>query len=246
MMYFGLSENANTFTAPNYAIPTSGEPQGGGPSLADLGENASTADIVEYALPATVVIQARRGMGMGFTNRSRDIASGFLISDKYVVTNNHVVESDTFDYQVGINDQTYDIKQTFTDPANDLAILEIDPVDTPALGLGDSTNLRLGEPVIAIGTTFGTLTNSITSGVISGLDRSIEAGLPYEEEETRLQNLIQTDAAINPGNSGGPLLNAQGKVIGVNTAGSVAGQSIGFAIPVNTLKAFLAKNNIAI
>lgn len=234
------------YIAPNYKIPTVGEPQGGGPSLADLDKNATTADIVEYALPATVVIQAKRGMGMGITNASRDIASGFLISDRYVVTNNHVIESDNFTYQVGINDQTYDIKQTFTDPRNDLALLEIEPVETQVLVLGDSTDLRLGEPVIAIGTTFGSLTNSITSGVISGLDRSIEAGLPYEREGTRLQNLIQTDAAINPGNSGGPLLNSKGEVIGVNTAGSVAGQSIGFAVPVNTLKAFLARNNIQI
>lgn len=244
MLYFGLSENVNTSIAPNYTTPLRGEPQGGGPSSTDLNKNSSTADIVEYALPATVVIQAKRGMGMGFANTPRDIASGFLISDTHVVTNNHVIESDTLTYQVGINDQTYEIKQTFQDPTNDLAVLVIEPVNTPALTLGDSSNLRLGEPVIAIGTTFGTLTNSITSGVISGLDRSIEAGRPYERQETRLRNLIQTDAAINPGNSGGPLLNARGEVIGVNTAGSVAGQNIGFAIPVNTLKAFLAENNI--
>ena len=108
--------------------------------------------------------------------------------------------------------------------------------DRTAITLSDSAQLKLGQRVIAIGTPLGEFTNSVTTGIVSGLGRGITAGSPFEGFVERLDNVIQTDAAINPGNSGGPLLNSQGDVIGINTAVSQDSQNIGFAIPVNVLK----------
>jgi serine protease Do len=104
-----------------------------------------------------------------------------------------------------------------------------------AVTLGDSDKLKVGQSVIAIGTALGEFRSTVTTGVISGLGRGIEAGSPIEGIE-KLDNVIQTDAAINPGNSGGPLFNSSGEVIGVNVAVSQSGQNIGFALPINLVK----------
>ena len=102
--------------------------------------------------------------------------------------------------------------------------------------MGDSDKIKVGQMAIAIGTALGEFRNTVTVGVISGVGRGITAGDPFASSAERLDNVIQTDAAINPGNSGGPLLNSAGQVIGVNTAVSAEGQSIGFALPINTVK----------
>ena len=133
------------------------------------------------------------------------------------------------------------MKNIYRDPLNDVALLKIDPSQNGSeklvpLTLGDSSNLQVGQYVIAIGTALGELRNTVTTGVVSGLGRGITAGSPYEGSVEQLNNVIQTDAAINPGNSGGPLFNSSGQVIGVNTAVSQNGQNIGFAIPINVIK----------
>jgi serine protease Do len=221
--------------------------QGGGPPEELQGEN-TIADVAEFAIPSVVSIQAEGEVNLpGGRTRSieREIASGFVISNRgYIATNKHVVEEESLGYRVIINERTYEIIDVYRDPENDLAILQIDSINVRPLPLGDSRYLRLGERVIAIGTTFGMLTNSVTSGIVSGLGRDIEAGSPYQGFVQRLENVIQTDAAINPGNSGGPLINIRGEVVGINTAGSVAGQNIGFAIPVNVLKEFIVSRNL--
>ena len=122
---------------------------------------------------------------------------------------------------------------------NDIAIIKI--TNPPSggfkpLAMGDSAKLQVGQFVVAIGTPLGEFTNTVTFGVISGLGRGVDAGSPFQGFVERLDNVIQTDAAINPGNSGGPLLNSSGQVIGVNTAISSQGQSIGFAIPINSIR----------
>jgi S1-C subfamily serine protease len=121
---------------------------------------------------------------------------------------------------------------------NDLAILKVSPPagGLKAVVLGDSNNLKVGQVVIAIGTALGEFRSTVTTGVISGLGRGIDAGSPFGGMLERLDNVIQTDAAINPGNSGGPLLNSLGQVVGVNVAMSNAGENIGFAIPINVIK----------
>jgi serine protease Do len=166
----------------------------------------------------------------------RNIGSGFAIDKDLVVTNKHVVGDTSAEYKIISGDKTYKVTQISRDPLNDLAILRIDKKELKAITLGDSSNLKLGQIVIAIGTPLGEFTNTVTTGIVSGLGRGITAGSPLEGFVERLDNVIQTDAAINPGNSGGPLLNSQGEVIGINTAVSSESQNIGFAIPVNVVK----------
>ncbi len=176
----------------------------------------------------------------------QNIGSGFIVSeDGLIITNKHVVADAEATYQVIMNDEkTHSVTQIYRDPLNDLAILKINVSTTGrALPLGNSSALKLGQVAIAIGTPLGEFTNTVTTGIVSGLGRGITAGSPYEGFVERLDNVIQTDAAISAGNSGGPLLNSQGQVIGVNTAVSASGQNIGFAIPSNTLSELIASFN---
>jgi len=177
-----------------------------------------------------------------------NIGSGFIIStDGLVITNKHVVSDTSATYQVLTNDKKkYDVQKIYRDPLNDLAILKITPTpptSLKALTLGDSSKLKLGQLVIAIGTPLGEFTNTVTQGIISGLGRGITAGSPFEGYVEKLDNVIQTDAAINPGNFGGPLLNSKGQVIGINAAVAQSGQNIGFAIPSNVIKELIDNFN---
>ncbi len=163
--------------------------------------------------------------------------TGFIVSDDgYIVTNKHVVEDKTAEYTVLMNNEKkYKAKVVARDPANDLAILKINAKHLPTAKLGDSSNLQVGQTVIAIGNALGEFRNTVSVGVISGLSRSITAG-GTEFGGEHLSGVIQTDASINPGNSGGPLLNLRGEVIGINTAVAMGAQNIGFAIPINEVK----------
>ena len=172
----------------------------------------------------------------------QNIGSGFVITaDGLIITNKHVVDAEDATYTVLLGDETtYTVEKIYRDPLNDLAILKINPkTSLTPLTLGSSDQLKLGQTTIAIGTPLGEFTNTVTTGIISGLGRGITAGSPFEGYVERLDNVIQTDAAISPGNSGGPLLNSSGHVIGVNTAVSSEGSNIGFAIPVNIVKALI-------
>jgi S1-C subfamily serine protease len=169
------------------------------------------------------------------------IGSGFVASsDGLIVTNKHVVSDTSSTYfVVDQNGDKYDVTQIYRDPLNDIAILKTKKTPTGGFRpvvMGDSSNLQVGQFVIAIGTALGEFRNTVTTGVISGLGRGITAGSPLEGSVEQLDNVIQTDAAINPGNSGGPLLNSSGQVIGINTAVSTQGQNIGFAIPISVVK----------
>lgn len=160
--------------------------------------------------------------------------SGFFISaDGLILTNKHVVSDDQASYTVLTEDgKKYNAKVMAQDPVGDLAIVKIDISNAPHLNLAESSNLQIGQRVIAIGNSLGQYQNTVTSGIISGIGRSITAGGDTGASE-QLSGVIQTDAAINPGNSGGPLLNVSGEVIGINTAIDQQGQLVGFAIPSN-------------
>ena len=136
--------------------------------------------------------------------------SGFLVSsDGMIVTNRHVVDQDNVDYTVFTNDGTkYEAKIVARDPANDLAVIKVSGDNLPFLEFADSDQLRVGQTVIAIGNALAEFRNTVSVGVISGLSRSILAGVSQGQPE-QLDEVIQTDAAINPGNSGGPLLNLE-------------------------------------
>lgn len=170
--------------------------------------------------------------------------SGFIVSpDGYIVTNKHVVDQKDAEYSVIINnnDKEYSAKVIAKDSVLDIAIIKIEPgigADLPYLNLGNSDNLQLGQTVIAIGNALGEFKNSVSVGIVSGLSRSITAGDASGKSE-HLSEVIQTDAAINPGNSGGPLLDLRGNVVGVNVAVAQGGQSIGFALPINSVKSVI-------
>ncbi len=168
--------------------------------------------------------------GKTHKEKRRSLGSGFLISaDGYIVTNNHVIaDADEVHVQLADSDKSLDAKVIGRDPELDLALIKIeDGKDLPYLEFGNSEDIQIGEWVVAIGNPFG-LQSTVTAGIISAVGRVIGAG-PFD-------NFIQTDASINPGNSGGPLLNMDGKIVGINTAIIASGQGIGFAIPSNMAK----------
>ncbi|MDY0362535.1 MAG: Do family serine endopeptidase [Desulforegulaceae bacterium] len=168
----------------------------------------------------------------------KSLGSGFLIdSNGFIVTNNHVVE-DADEIKVKLkNGDEYDAKKIGTDPKTDLALIKIESDKKfPFLEFGNSDELKVGEWVVAIGSPFG-LEQTVTAGIVSAKGRVIDAG-PYDD-------FIQTDASINPGNSGGPLLDLEGRVVGINTAILARAQGIGFAIPSNMASSIIKqlKNN---
>lgn len=177
--------------------------------------------------------------GNPLERQSTKLGSGFVYSDSgLIITNNHVIkDAKTVDVTF-VDGNTYSANVTGTDPYNDIAVLQItDDFSEESLiplALDDSSKIEVGDPVAAIGNPFG-LSGTMTSGIVSQIGRL----LPNQEEGFSISNVIQTDAAINPGNSGGPLLNLEGRVIGINTAiqsntGEFSG--VGFAVPSNTVK----------
>jgi serine protease Do len=171
-------------------------------------------------------------------NQSSTIGTGFVVSVKgIIVTNKHVLDDPDIKYNVVTKDGAkYEIRKVYRDPVLDLAIVQIDASDLKAVELGDSAKLKVGQTVIAIGNALGRFTNTVTTGVVSGMGRRVVTGDPFSGTAESLDDLIQTDAAINPGNSGGPLLNSAGQVIGVSVATTEGAQNIGFAIPINAVK----------
>ncbi|MBE0437407.1 MAG: DegQ family serine endoprotease [Methylomicrobium sp.] len=168
------------------------------------------------------------GQGSGFVFASK---RGLLSETSYIITNNHVV-ANADKIRVTFQDgREFDAKITGTDPKSDIAVIEIKAGNLPALPLGDSTKLEVGEWVVAIGNPFG-LSHTLTVGVVSAKGRTSLGISDYED-------FIQTDAAINPGNSGGPLVNLDGEAVGINTAifsRSGGHMGVGFAIPINLAK----------
>jgi S1-C subfamily serine protease len=164
--------------------------------------------------------------------------SGFIVEKNGIIlTNRHVVEDTEAEYIVILQSgEKIKPKILSRDPINDVAVLKIEKDSLPYIKLGDSSNLELGESVIAIGNALGIFQNTVSVGVISGLSRTITAESAFTLEATRLRGLIQTDAAINPGNSGGPLINMEGEAIGINAAVIVEAENIGFALPINNAK----------
>jgi S1-C subfamily serine protease len=189
--------------------------------------------------PAVVTITVREGEATDpFSLPETGVGSGIIYDpDGWVLTNRHVV-SDATQVTVELTDGRQVQGRVYgVDTLTDLAIVKIDATDPlPSAPIGDSSTLRPGQTAIVIGSPLGTFTNSVTSGVISALGRQIVAADPVTNDQRRLRNLIQTDAAINPGNSGGPLLDAAGNVVGVSTALAQQAQGIFFAIPINIAK----------
>ncbi len=203
----------------------------------------ATINVVRNVGPAVVMITTREQqtvLDMFFQPVTRELAglgSG-VIFDKngYVLTNNHVISGqggDTVQIMVVLSDgRSFPGEVVGADPLTDLAVVKIDGRDLPVARLGDSNKIQVGQFAVAIGNPLGeTLRNTVTMGVISATDRTLQV-----DTNRVMRGMLQTDASINPGNSGGPLLNSEGEVIGINTAIVAQAQGIGFAIPINTAK----------
>ncbi|OGY98081.1 MAG: hypothetical protein A2855_01095 [Candidatus Liptonbacteria bacterium RIFCSPHIGHO2_01_FULL_57_28] len=165
--------------------------------------------------------------------------SGFIVEPEgVIVTNKHVVSEPGGEYTVITSDnKRYEAEILTRDPLNDVAILKIKTDHKlPCVKLGDASHLELGQGVIAVGNALGIFRNTVSRGIISGLSRAIQAHAEGQAGTQEMRGLIQTDAAINVGNSGGPLVDYQGKAIGINSAIVSGAQSIGFAIPINAVK----------
>jgi S1-C subfamily serine protease len=216
-------------------------------ALREGGDDANLVnEIYRRSGEGIAFIKAELGSGAGsapspFGEPEEDGAasgSGFLVdTDGHVITNSHVVEgAERVEVTLGSSGDSYEAKIVGTDPATDVALLEVDAPaeDLRPLELGDSSQLEVGEPVVAIGNPFG-LERTVTAGIVSALQRQIQAPNGFS-----ISHVIQTDAAINPGNSGGPLIDSSGAVIGINsqiqTGGSNGNVGIGFAVPINTAK----------
>jgi serine protease Do len=205
---------------------------------------ADLADVVATAKQSVVTITANgistRGMSP-FSLPATGVGSGIVLtSDGYILTNRHVV-SDGGSLTVELFDgREYPATVVKEATGNDLALIKIDAEGLVAATIGDSQKLEVGETAIAIGSPLGTYTETVTKGIISGTGRDITVTDELTARPTRLHDLLQTDAAINPGNSGGPLLDADGAVIGVNTAVAGDAEGLGFAIPIDAANELIA------
>lgn len=222
-----------------------------------LKEENAIVDVVNKTSSSVVSIGVSRRVVNPFDPfalpRKEDstIGTGFVVSDKgIIVTNKHVVSDTDVKYTIITKDgQKYETQRIYRDAILDLALVQVNASGLKPAELGDSSKLQVGQTAIAIGNALGKFTNTVTTGVISGLGRKVVAGDPFSGSTESLDNLIQTDAAINPGNSGGPLLNSAGQVIGLNVATTEGAQNIGFAIPSNLIKPiideFVSKGSVS-
>ena len=232
-----LGDQGSNSDATGLSSTTSSEPIAAG--------REPVAAVVERVLPAVVNVTTDVYQGGGAEGQG--VGTGFIVrSDGVIVTNCHVVEGGSR-LTVFLSDENrteYDAHLIGADCENDLAVLDIDAKDLPTVSLGSSDGLALGQRVVALGYALGLEGGpTVTSGIVSSLDRTIEAQDPGCSVNTCGTNqvrtypsVIQTDAAINPGNSGGPLVDMRGRVVGINSAGNGQAENIGFAIKIDFVK----------
>lgn len=214
------------------------------PVVDAAGDNETIIDVVEQVAPAVVTInvttQATQSQFPGRNGSQGFVQSGtgsgvIIDADGLILTNHHVVQDAATVEVILADGRRFDGTVAGIDTYTDLAFVRIEATGLPTAELGDSSALRLGQLAIAMGDPLGEFPGSVTSGIISGLDRTVVVS-DQRGGASRLTHLIQTDAAINPGNSGGPLLDGDGKVIGIDTAQAGSAQGIGFAIPIDVAK----------
>ena len=207
------------------------------------GSIAEVADKVSKSV-VSIVTSTKTTDFFGQSYDSAAAGTGIIVTeDGYILTNKHVINGANKVTVVLDDGTTYEnVKVVATDPLNDVAYLKIDDVSgLTAAKLGDSKTISVGQQVIAIGNALGQYQNTVTSGIISGIGRSVTASDDTGYNTETLTDMIQTDAAINSGNSGGPLVNAAGEVIGINTATSTSAENMGFAIPISSAKGMLSQ-----
>ena len=207
-----------------------------------LTQSDAIVRVANLVKPSVVTILAAGISGVTpFSVPATGAGSGFIVSDNgLILTNNHVVAGASS--LMVVLDDTRQLPATVVanDPAHDLALVKVDATGLTPVSLGDSGAVQVGQLAIAIGSPLGTFTDSVTQGIVSGVNRSITVEDPATSTRETLTGLIQTDAAINPGNSGGPLLDAGGSVVGIITASASDAQDVGFAIPINQARSMIA------
>jgi S1-C subfamily serine protease len=194
--------------------------------------------------PAVVTITSRsapQASPFGITSSGEATGTGFIVrSDGVIVTNQHVIEgAQSVTVTLPEPDgRTLDATVVATDQQHDLAVLRVDATGLPTVALGNSNDLQLGQQVVALGYALGLKGGpTVTSGIVSSLDRTIDVQDPNAASGSRTYaDVLQTDAAINPGNSGGPLIDLSGHVVGIDSAGSSSAENIGFAIAIDAAK----------
>jgi len=206
----------------------------------DITQAGAIALVAQKVSPSVVGISATHIQQDSLLKGQQEVqgvGSGVIVhSDGYVLTNDHVVGSNATDIVVILhNGDELDGKVLWTDPTMDLAMVKVNATKLPAAELGNSEQLLVGEPAVAIGTPLGLqFQHTTTLGIVSALNRTVQ--VPTEKGENFMEDLIQTDASINPGNSGGPLINIDGQIIGINTVKVTSAEGIGFAIPIDVAK----------
>jgi S1-C subfamily serine protease len=217
-----------------------------------LKPGASVETVVKRVLPAVVNVTSSvtRTDASGGSQEGQGVGTGFIVrADGIIVTNCHVVEG-AAKVTVSTSEEeprSYDARVIGGDCLHDLAVLQIDETDLPTVSLGDSADLRLGQSVVALGYALALEGGpTVTTGIVSSLDRTIQAQDDNctscgPDRVRTYSNVIQTDAAINHGNSGGPLVDMQGRVVGINSAGNDTAQNIGFAIAIDSAKETIAQ-----
>jgi S1-C subfamily serine protease len=201
--------------------------------------------VVASATPSVVTITTTTRLGRG---TATGVGSGIILTaDGYILTNRHVVEGAS-DLVVTLSDgREVAAAVVRISDTTDLALIKAQATGLTPATIGDSDHLQVGQTAIAIGSPLGTYTETVTLGIVSGLDREVTVNDESTRRQVTLKGLIQTDAAINPGNSGGPLLDASGAVIGIDTAVATSSEGLGFAIPVSAASDLirLARNGAA-
>lgn len=212
------------------------------PNITISEEENLIINVVQESSPSVVSIaisQISLKSGEGLVDEVSNIGTGFIVDPNgIIITNQHVVSDISSSYKVITSDgKEYSVVEVLRDDSNDIALLKIDAKSLKALSLGNSDTLLAGQTVIAIGTPLGEYAGSVTTGVISGLNRSVTTSSGWFGSTTKIyENVIQTDAAVNSGNSGGPLISTEGKVIGINFATTANADNISFALPINIVK----------
>ena len=210
-----------------------------------IDQQTAVANVAKKVSPSVVSIISSSSTVDPFTGQASMMKDGagtgiVMTKEGLIMTNKHVVEGgQSFNVIMSDNTEYKNAKVIATDPNNDIAFLKIEAKNLTPAELGDSDKVEVGQSVVAIGNALGQFQNTVTTGVISGKSRPITASGSNGSSEA-LTNLFQTDAAINPGNSGGPLVDIEGKVIGINTAVAGNAEGIGFAIPINDAKNVLS------
>ena len=219
------------------STPATASPTANGRTVTTVDSPEDITAVVATARKSVVTITADGLTSNGlspFSVPTKGVGSGVILTaDGYILTNRHVVAGSQ-SLTVALSDGTeLPARVVKISDTTDLALIKVDGTGLPAASIGDSASIAVGQTAIAIGSPLGTFTETVTRGIVSGLDREITVTNELTRAEATLTGLIQTDAAINPGNSGGPLLNAAGDVIGINTAVATSAEGLGFAIPIS-------------